>query len=317
MNRDRLRATRQHRSLGRLATLAALGGTLLWLGPGPGLLPPVLAHPRVIGVVAAENFWGSLARQLGGKLVRVQSIVSDPNADPHEYETSPADARAFASASYVILNGAGYDTWANRLLSAQSRPGRKVLTVATLLRKRVGDNPHFWYSPTDVFKVINQITATYRQLDPGAAAYFASRHAAVESALAPYRALLADISRRFAGTPVAATESIFQYLAHYLHLDLITAPSFMRAVSEGVDPPASSVATFDQQIAGRRFTVLVYNIQTVSPLTTSIRTETKARSIPTVGVSETIQPPTATFEQWMDSELRALSKALARGRAAT
>lgn len=300
------------RGTARAVALAVLGGALLGLGSEAGpWLAPVAAHTQLIEVVAAENFWGSLAGQLGGSQVQVKSIVSDPNADPHEYEANSTDARAFARADYVILNGAGYDNWANRLLSAGSRPGRKVLTVATLLGKRAGDNPHFWYSPADVFRVIDQIAAAYRGLEPGAASYFAARHRAVESALSPYRKLLAEISHRFAGTPVAATESIFQYLAQYLRLDLVTSPAFMRAVSEGVDPPAASVAAFDQQIAAKRFRLLVFNRQTVSPLTTSIRLGAEARGIPTVAVSETIVPPRASFQQWMDGELEAIYQALA------
>ncbi|HEY8952276.1 MAG TPA: zinc ABC transporter substrate-binding protein, partial [Candidatus Dormibacteraeota bacterium] len=66
------------------------------------------SQPGLVKVVAAENFWGSIAAQLGGAKADVQSVVSDPNADPHEYESSTNDARAFADAALVILNGAGY-----------------------------------------------------------------------------------------------------------------------------------------------------------------------------------------------------------------
>lgn len=295
-----------------------LGSALVLLGgicAGAGALAPTgSAHTDVLNVVAGENFWGSLASQLGGKLVQVTSIVTDPNADPHEYESNSSDARAFAAARFVVLNGAGYDDWANRLLSAQSEPGRRVLTVSTLLHKKAGDNPHFWYDPNYVVRVINRITSDYESLEPRSASYFAGRHKAVESALAPYRSRLAYITKHFSGTPVAATESIFQYLAQYLHLDLVTPVAFMQAVSEGIDPPASSVATFDQQITGRRFHVLVYNRQTVSPLTTGIRNQALAKHIPAVAVSETIQPPTASFQKWMDGELDALTKALQQTR---
>src|SRR5271166_1731297 len=145
----------------------------------------------VLNVVAGENFWGSLAAQLGGRQVHVTSIVSDPNADPHEYESSPTDARLMAGANYVILNGAGYDAWANRLLAAQPEAHRRVLTVATLLGKTPGDNPHFWYDPAYVFAVMRRITADYTAMEPGRAAYFSARAAAVQRAFAPYRARLA------------------------------------------------------------------------------------------------------------------------------
>ena len=263
-----------------------------------------------LDVVAGENVWGDIAAQIGGARVQVTSLISDPNADPHEYETNPADARAFVAASFVIVNGAGYDDWASQLLSAQPEPGRRVFTVATLLGKKAGDNPHFWYDPAYVFRVINQITDDYESLRPKEAAYFAARHRAVESNLAPYRARLAYITDHFSGRPVAATESIFQYLADYLDLDLVSPYPFMKAVAEGVDPPASSVATFDRQIQDKAFDVLVYNIQTVTPLTTSIKEQTAQQDIPVIGVSETIQPPMDSFEQWMDGELDTLTNGL-------
>jgi zinc/manganese transport system substrate-binding protein len=264
----------------------------------------------VLEVVAGENFWGSLAAQLGGDRVHVTSIVSDPNTDPHDYESSPADARLFATADYVLLNGAGYDDWASRLLAAQPRAGRKVFTVATLLGKKDGDNPHFWYDPAYVFEVIDHITADYKAIEPKQSSYFASRYEAVQKDLAQYRQQLVNIQQHFARTAVAATESIFQYLARYLHLDLVTPYAFMKAVAEGNDPPSSSEATFEQQIRARAFDVLVYNAQTVTPLTTSIRQQAGQRNIPVVGVSETIEPPTATFEEWMDAQLDLLTHAL-------
>jgi zinc/manganese transport system substrate-binding protein len=293
----------------RVLLLIALAATSV-------LAMPSVAAPtgrgRVLTVVAAENFWGSLAGQLGGREVRVTSIVSDPNADPHEYETNPADARLFASADYVIENGAGYDSWADKLLSSQSRSGRLVLTVSAFLGQKSGVNPHFWYNPAYVFRVIDRITADYESLEPGERSYFAARHSAVEAALAPYRAGLASLTRRFSGTTVASTESIFVYMAAYLHLRLVTPAAFMDAVAEGVDPPASSLATFDRQIGAKAFRVLVYNTQTVTPLTTNIRQAALGRHIPVVGISETMQPPSTTFERWMVDQLGRLSAAFGR-----
>jgi zinc/manganese transport system substrate-binding protein len=264
----------------------------------------------VLQVVAAENFWGSLASQLGGRRVHVTSIVTDPNADPHEYESNPADARLLAKADFVIVNGAGYDDWASKLLGAEPAAGRKVLTVAALLGKKDGDNPHFWYDPNYVFKVVDQISKDLESLEPSESSYFDARSKDVQDDLAPYRQRLAYIRQHFAGRPVAATESIFQYMAEYLRLDLVTPYPFMEAVAEGNDPPAADEATFEQQIRAKAFDVLVYNVQTVTPLTTGIKEQTAQQDIPVIGVSETIQPPIASFEEWMDGELDTLANAL-------
>jgi zinc/manganese transport system substrate-binding protein len=297
------------------AVIAAAGALILASNAAACSMPGGTTHdPGVpLVVVAAENTWGSIAAQLGGVHVVVTSIVSDPNADPHEYESNPADARLMASANYVIVNGAGYDNWANHLLAAQASAGRKVLNVANLVGKRDGDNPHFWYDPSDVYKVIAQITADYRALQPAQSSYFSSRSATFAQLLAPYKERLAYVQQHFAGTAVASTESILQYLAEYVHLDVVTPVAFMQAVAEGNDPPASSLVTFTDQIRTKAFRVLVFNLQTVTPLTTQLKEQAASRNIPVVGVSETIQPPVASFEEWMVGQLDSLINALNSG----
>src|SRR5512139_3798041 len=136
------RTVRQRGAL--ILAMAALLAALTSCGGGPGGSTTV---DGVIRVVAAENFWGSIASQLGGTNVSVYVIVNDPNADPHEYEATAADSVAVADANYVIINGAGYDTWAQKLIDANPRSGRRLLNVADLLGKKQGDNPHFWYHP--------------------------------------------------------------------------------------------------------------------------------------------------------------------------
>ena len=268
------------------------------------------ATPGVISVVAAENFWGSIALQLGGARVNVQSVVTDPNADPHEYESSANDARAFAEASLVILNGAGYDDWGRKLLAANPASGRHVLTVADLLGKKVGDNPHFWYSPDYVVRVADAITAHYKSIDSAGSSYFDQRRAEFTTALRPYTDEIAGIKAKYVGTPVGATESIFVYLAAALRLDLTTPAEFMNAVAEGNDPPASAVVEFQNQISANEFKVLVYNVQTTTAVTTTVRALAASHHIPSVGVSETLLPENLTFQDWQLKQLASLEVAL-------
>ena len=272
--------------------------------------PHNVSSGSALQVVAGQNFWGSIATQLGGTKADVQSVVTDPNADPHEYESNANDARAFATANLVILNGAGYDTWAGKLLSASPNQGRHVLTVADVLGKKEGDNPHFWYNPDWVIKIADKITAEYKSLDSGDAAYFDQQRAAFTTALQPYTQRLHEIKQKFAGVPVGATESIFVYLATYLGLNLISPPEFMQAVAEGNDPPADTVATFQNQVTTKAIKVLVYNVQTSTAVTNNLKVLATQSGIPVVGVSETLQPETATFQEWQDSQLIALENAL-------
>jgi zinc/manganese transport system substrate-binding protein len=293
-------------SLVGIATVLTVGCST---NPGP-TAAPVAKSTNTLNIVAAENFWGSIVSQLAGKAGSVTSVVTDPNADPHTYESSSDDARAFAVANYVVVNGAGYDAWAGKLLSGNPNAKRKVFTVADLLGKKEGDNPHFWYDPDYVMKVADQVEADLKVLDPTDSAYFNTQREAFDTSLAPYRDRLAAIKRSFAGTPVAATEDIFVYLGQYLGLNVVSPPDFMRAVAEGNDPPAPSVAQFQDQITKKQAKVLVYNLQTSTAVTTNIKKLAAQADVPTIGVTETIQPPDATFQQWFVSQLLQLQNAL-------
>jgi zinc/manganese transport system substrate-binding protein len=296
------------------AGLAALGMTAAACGSTVSGSPLAgRGGSRVITVVAAENFWGSLVSQLGGTHVMVFSIVSDPNADPHDYESSSVDARAVAAARYVVQNGAGYDDWMTKLLAASPASPRRVYDIGATLGKRPGDNPHLWYDPAYVSAACDHIEADLKALDPKDAAYFTARRAAVTAAFAGIRAQIAQIRHDDAGRQVASTESIFAYLARYLGLRLISPPAFMNAVSEGNDPPAASVVQFEHQLSARQAEALVYNTQTATALTTSVRGIAASQHIPVAGVTETIQPPGESFERWFGAELAALARALNGG----
>jgi zinc/manganese transport system substrate-binding protein len=289
--------------------LAAAGGllALVWACGSPGASFP---SSSAISVIAGENFWGSIAVQLGGAKVNVQSVVTDPNTDPHEYESSANDARAFAEARLVLLNGAGYDDWGRKLLDANPASGRHVLTVADLLGKKVGDNPHFWYSPDYVVRVADAVTAQYRSIDPADAGYFDQRRAEFTTALRPYSDEIAKINSKYSGTPVGATESIFVYLAAALGLKLTTPVEFMDAVAEGNDPPASAVVEFQDEISGNQIKVLVYNVQTTTAVTTTVKALAASHHIPSVGVSETLLPENLNFQDWQLKQLASLEVAL-------
>ena len=266
-----------------------------------------------IQVVAAESFWGSLASQLGGDRVNVTNIVSNPAADPHSYEPTPADGRSLAGARMAIVNGAGYDAWASKLLAASPSGGRVVLSVGDLVGVHAGGNPHLWYSPGYVARAIGAISSGYRRLDPKDAAYFAARERSFRTVgLARYRGLIAQIRRRYSGTPVGASESIFAPLAQALGLRLVTPSGFLAAISEGTDPTAADKATADRQIAARTIRVWVYNRQNTTPDVKRLTAAARRAGVPTTTITETPVPASASFQAWQVVQLDALRRALAR-----
>jgi zinc/manganese transport system substrate-binding protein len=292
-----------------LCSGAAVLGALVLAGCGGG----AGAKHAGLQVVAAENFWGSIAGALVGSKATVRSIIVNPNTDPHSYDATPADARTFAAARLAIVNGIGYDDWAPKLLAASPLSGRITLTVGALLGLRAGDNPHQWYSPGNVMRVVAAIASDLARLDPADAAYFRGRERAFETtALARYHALIAQIRARYRGVPVGYSESIFQPLGAALGLRLLTPSSFAKAIAEGTDVTATDKQTVDRQAQQRLIKVWVFNSQNVTPDVQRVSQLARAAGIPIATVTETLSPASDSFEQWQVSELEGLARALAR-----
>jgi zinc/manganese transport system substrate-binding protein len=301
-------------ALGGLAMMAALtttacstsssGGTDSASGTGAA---------KTIQVVAAESFWGSIASQLGGSHVKVTSIINNPDADPHDYEPTAADARTVAGAQYTVVNGIGYDAWADKLLSANPAEGRTDLKVGDLVGIKPGGNPHRWYSPDNVHQVIEKITADYKSLDPADAADFDKLKNTFETdTLAPYNNLVSGIKAKYAGTPIGASESIVSLLAEGLGLKMLTPDSFLSAISEGADPTARDKAAIDQQIAGKQIKIYVYNSQNATPDVQAQVKAAKAKGIQVATVTETPTPAGVSFQDWQVRQLQGIEQALAK-----
>jgi zinc/manganese transport system substrate-binding protein len=293
-----------------VASLAALVLVTGGCGDSPG---SAAARGSGVQAVAAENFWGSLATQLGGSKAHVRSVITSPATDPHDYEPTAADARMIAGAQLVIVNGIGYDPWAQKLIAANPVSGRIVLNVGDLLGVKAGGNPHRWYSPGNVQRVIGEIVRDYRKLDPTDADYFAQQRSRFERpGLARYKQLIATIRGKYRGIPVGASESIFAPLAQALGLRLLTPPSYLNAISEGTEPTAADKTTIDDQIAARRIKVWVYNSQNSTPDVKRITDAARKKGIRITTITETLMPPSASFQAWQSRQLESLAAALAK-----
>jgi zinc/manganese transport system substrate-binding protein len=297
-----------------LALPVALASLIFAAGCGTseaeGAPPSQMGGP--ISVVAIENMWGSIARQLGTDQVSVTSLITNPETDPHDYEPTAEDARVLAKANIVIVNGAGYDPWADRLLAANPVGQRTVIDVARLAGAQRGDNPHFWYDPAIVATVIQAISAAYQQAAPERTAAFEQQARQVtDVSFRRYDSLVAEIRTRYAGTPVGASESIVVPLAQALGLHVLTPDSFLASMSEGSEPSAGDKALIDHQISSGQIKVYVYNRQNATPDIERQITEAEAAKIPVVTMTETIVPADATFQDWQVAQLEALEAALA------
>jgi zinc/manganese transport system substrate-binding protein len=260
-------------------------------------------------VVAAENFYGDLAEQLGGEHVSVTSILSDPNIDPHEYESNVQNGVAVSKAQLVIQNGDDYDTWMDKLLSASPNPQRVVLVGANIADHKLPDNPHVWYGLDNIQTIAGEITKSLVKIDPADQQAFEDNLSRFQQSLVPIQQKMADLKAKYTGTPVGLTETIYLYQTTPIGLNVMTPFEFEKAIAEGNDPPAAAVVTANDQINKHEIKVLIYNVQTVTPLTTNLQNEAKSENIPVVAVSETM-PAGKTYQQWMLDQLNALEQAL-------
>jgi zinc/manganese transport system substrate-binding protein len=270
--------------------------------------PPSPSNTASVNVVAVENFYGDIAQQLGGSSVNVTSIINDPNTDPHEYESSTANAKAVANAKLVIENGAGYDSFVDKLLAASPNNGRKLINAADVLGRKEGDNPHVWYDVSGMAQVADQITQAYQQLDPANKDAYAARNARFKASLQPLQDRISSMKTKYGGAHLTQTEPVFGYMGDALGL-MLDDGEFQHAIEEGTDPSPQAVAAINQEITSHEVKALLYNSQTTTPTTTNVKNLAKQSNVPIVGVSET-EPPNQTYQSWMLSQLSALDQAL-------
>jgi zinc/manganese transport system substrate-binding protein len=262
-------------------------------------------------VAATINAWGSIATQLGGDRIQETSIITNPDTDPHDYEPAASDGRTIADAKVVVVNGIGYDSWADKLIASNPNADRIVVNVGQTVGVPDDGNPHQWYSPDSVTKVANAITAAYKKADPNDAAYFDQQNQQfLNQGLGQYHQLIADIKAKYAGTPIGASESIVSPLSDALGLNMLTPYSFLKAIAEGTDPSPADKATVDQQISTKAIKVYVFNSQNSTPDVQALVDAAKKQNIPVSTVTETLAPANASFQDWQSAQLTALENAL-------
>lgn len=290
-------------------TILVLSSALVYAA---GSREPSSTAPQAgrIPVVAAENFYGDVASQIGGAKVAVTSILNNPNVDPHEYESSVNDAKSVANARLVIENGGGYDDWMGKLLSASPDPSRIVITAYKIAPVHLPENEHVFYNLDNMDAVAKAIRDSLSKLDPSSAPEFDRNYVTFVASLGPVRAEMAKIKSAYAGTPIGLTETIFLYQALPMDLKVLTPFAFQKAISEGNDPPADAAISAEQQVKEKQIRVLIYNEQTVTQITTRLEKEARTAGIPIIGVTETM-PPADHYQSWILNQLEELQKALA------
>ena len=271
--------------------IAALAIALLL--PGAGL------RAQPLNIVAAENFYGGVARQIAGDSAAITSILSNPNQDPHEFQTDAATAKAVEAANIIIYSGIGYDDWMQKLLGLEGKPGRTVICVADLIGAHSGDNPHIWYDPRTMPALAQKLGEVLNE--PGKAAAF-------EKSMDAVMAEIAKIKAAHAGTPVTATEPVFGYMADALGFKMLNY-GFQVAVMNDTEPSFKETSEYEKSLTSGAVKMLFYNSQVNDPVTQRMQSIAKDHHVPIVGVTETQPPECKTYVEWMLAELNGVERA--------
>jgi zinc/manganese transport system substrate-binding protein len=253
-----------------------------------------------VNIVAAENFYGGVAEQIGGSSVQVVSILTHPNQDPHEFQADVATAKVIANADIVIFNGIGYDDWMERLLAVTGKTHRVVIKVADLIGAKAGENPHLWYHPKTISALATKIAQVLHQ--PQAGALF-------HQSLQPLFDKIAALKKKTSGIKVTATEPLFGYMATALGFEMLN-DNYQIAVMNDTDPNFTQTANFEKSLTNKTVKILFYNSQVTAPSTQRMQSIAKKHGIPIVGVTETQPTDTKSYVEWMLSELSVVEKAL-------
>lgn len=259
-----------------------------------------------IKVVAAENFYGEAAKAVGGSHVKVTSIISNPNVDPHAFQPTTETAKKVSDAKILIYNGLGYDDWMTRLINASSNRQKTVIRVGDeVMGKHYGENEHVWYIPQTMPKVAEALANRLAKLDPKHASDYRRNARAYQRSLQP---LFEKVQQLKQTKPkrVIVTSPVFNNMLIALN-DKPIDRNFSMAIEEGLDPKPKDMIQIQEDLKNHNASFLVDNIQVKNPVVTQLIQIAKQHHVPIVRVSEAL-PPGKTYKEWMVDQLEQIQQ---------
>lgn len=302
-----------HRSCSAVAALSAVMLALTGCGSADSGAGQGGAD-AALSVVASTNVWGSVVQAVGGDAVEVTTLIADPSADPHSYESTSADAAAVTDADLVVFNGGGYDEFMQEILGTlDGKPTVNAFEAATpgesAHPQEGGANEHVWYELSAVETVAQQVAEELGRLLPDQAETFTANAESFQEEIDGIAEQVSAIAEASPDGRVALTEPIAVHLIEDAGLTNATPPEFLEAVEEENDPPAAAVAAMRELMSGNQVAALVYNPQTETPVTQQVRSDAEDAGIPVVEMTETL-PDDSGYVEWMTGQVEELASAL-------
>ena len=299
----------------RRFTLAAWGLTATLAMVVAGCGGAANPAPGVIGAIGAENEYANVLGQIGGRYVRAESILNNPNTDPHTFESSPSVAEEVSAAQLIVQNGVGYDGFMNKIEAASPNTKRRVIVVQDVLGLPTDTpNPHLWYSPKTMPAVASAVAKDLEKLDPSHASYFRKNLSTFDASLQRWLRSIAAFKAAYPGTPVAVTEPVADYLLKAMGMRILTPFVFQADIMNGVDPAPEDISLEEGFFTKHEVKVFCYNQQVVDSLTSTIKQTANSAKVPVVGVYETMPTPGYDYQSWMLAEVKAIEAAITHHR---
>lgn len=260
-----------------------------------------------IQVVTSTNFYAEPAAKILGKYGQVTSVINSTSVDPHDYTATTADAKKTAAADVVIMNGAGYDSWLNKLVKSNQSSQAKVVNVAQDIRQLPnGENEHLWYDFNNMVKLTNRLTSIFSKQQPAQREAFKANSDKYIAQLKDLQKQTTQLKSVFSGQSVMITEPVFNYVLQALDMKIVN-PDFAQDIEDGADPKPTELQKMKSQLKHKKVAFLVVNRQVESSLVNGLIKTAKAADVPVVYVTETM-PKNQTYITWMKEELQQLSK---------
>ncbi|MGV8876114.1 MAG: metal ABC transporter solute-binding protein, Zn/Mn family [Rhodoglobus sp.] len=321
-----------------LTTVALVAVTALTL---TGCTAPDAAAPDdgKITVVASTSVYGNLVSTLGGDAVTVTSLINSAAQDPHSFEASARDQLAVSRADLIILNGGGYDPFAEALYESSGASAVLVNAVdaSGLLTADhedstaeaeepandaeaehttddghdhiTGFNEHVWYSFHAVEHIAEHITDELIALAPASQASFEENLNGFLLQLTELDDRAAAIAATANGRSAAVTEPVAVYLLEAVGLHDDTPTAFTEAIEEGSDVAPTALRDVLELVSSGRAALLAYNQQTASAETERVREAAVEAGLAVVSFTETL-PDGSDYVTWMTANLDAIDAAI-------
>ena len=261
------------------------------------------AQNGTLAVTASINQWGTLAKELGGDLVTVDSIINSTNVEAHDYEPTTADVKRLCTSAVTIVNGADYDAWA---LKTATNGNGTIVNAAQAGGKTDGDNPHVWFSAKVRTATADAITNAYRKAMPAKADEFAKLNRAWHNQETELEERIAKTKEATEGMSYGATESVARYLADDLGMIDRTPAGYTRAVTNDSEPTPGDITQFVSTLNSRRVTMLILNPQEANDMTKQLTDTAKQADVPVVEISEQMPDEYDSLLDWMSALVSAI-----------